>query len=49
MSAHPDPPMNPELTQNPPLTQWVWVGRGFGWAGFEIPVSDDHSVEQDRV
>jgi hypothetical protein len=35
-------PWIPELTQKQPLTQWVWVGRGFGWAGFEIPVSGVH-------
>lgn len=27
-------PWNPELTQNPPLT------NGFGWVGSKIPVSD---------
>jgi hypothetical protein len=41
LSAHPGPPMkswaHPKPT--PPLTQWVWVARGFGWAGSEIPIS----------
>jgi hypothetical protein len=43
LSAHPGPPMKSWAHPKPTFTQWVWVGRGFGWVGSEIPVSGQES------